>query len=60
MHINKQHQLTKDKFHFTRLSIVRILSRATVHKKKDTFLGTLLLQIHFHGKGKVEGADNEL
>ena len=36
---HKLHQLTKDKFLFTRLSIVRILSRATVHKKEDTLLG---------------------
>ena len=45
---------------FARLLIVRILSQAVVHKKKETLLGTLTLQIHFQGKGMVGGADKEL
>ena len=57
---HKQHQLTQGRFIFTRLSIVRILSQVAVHKKKETLLGILTLQIHFQGKGMVGGADKEL
>ena len=49
-----QHQLTNGKCLRTRLSTVRVLPLATVHKKKDTLLGTFVLQMHFQGKGIEE------
>ena len=45
-----QNQLTSGKCLRTRLSMVRILPLAAVHKKKGTLLGTFVLQIHFQGK----------
>ena len=45
-----QHQLTSGKRLRSRLSMVRILPLAAVHKKKDNLLGAFVLQMHFQGK----------
>ena len=49
-----QHQLTSGNRLRTKLSMVRILPLAAIHKKKDTLLGTFVLQMHFQGKGMEE------
>ena len=49
-----QHQLNNGKRLRTRLSMGGILPLVAVHKKKDTLLGTFVLQMHFQGKGIEE------
>ena len=58
---HKQHQLARDRPLRIRLPMVRILPQAVVHKikkkKKDTLLGTFILQMLFQGKETVGGPD---
>jgi len=48
--LHRQHQLAKEKPLFLRVSTVRILSSAAVHKKKATRGGALTFQTLLQGK----------
>ena len=57
---HKQHLLTRDWPHLTRLSMMSIPSLVVVHKKKDTWLGTFAHQMHSQGNSSMRGLDNNL
>ena len=59
-HQHKQRQLTRGNPLLTRLSMVRILSQAVVHKEKYTLLGAFTHQILFQGKEALGGSDKKL